>query len=83
MDKLENLKNLVGQIEGKVEFATEVANLYKIKPLSVMHVWLQNEWKVPKNKLDEIIKMAQNALFLQTERKRKILKDTGYKFKRG
>jgi hypothetical protein len=41
--------------------------------------WFIGSWNIPEAELETIVKMAQNYLFLQTQRKNKVLESTGFK----
>lgn len=79
MNKIDNLKSLCSEMDNKYEFAKIVAENFKKNIDYVNQNWLQKEWKIPNKHIDEIISIAQNYIFNQIERKRKILIDTGYK----
>lgn len=74
----DNLKRLVAEMERKAEFVEIIANNYGLSYIYVMQNWFQSRWNIPKDKIEEVLKIAQNYLFQQTERKREILNDTGF-----
>ncbi len=76
--KIENLKRLINLMESKMKFVEYIAQNYKLSYLYVLQNWFQSRWTIPDDKIDEIISMAQKWLFEQTERNRKVLKDTGF-----
>lgn len=78
MDKLENLKQLVAEMDNKSDFVKEVSDYFGKSYRYVLQDWFQKKWNIPEECLDKIIEMAQNVLFNQTEAKRKLLLDTGY-----
>lgn len=80
MEKLENLKQLVAEMDNKAEFVKEVSDYFGKSYRYVLQDWFQKKWNIPSEKLDKIIEMAQKLLFEQTEAKRKLLIDTGYKY---
>jgi hypothetical protein len=63
----------------KSHFVREVARTYKLNEVYVLQNWFQNKWNIPANELETIVKMAQNYLFLQTQRKQNLLIQTGFK----
>ncbi len=76
--KIENLKKLISEMDSKKTFVEQVEKNYDVSYIYIMQVWFQKEWKIPINKIDEIIAMAQKYLFNQTTRSRNLLKETGY-----
>ncbi len=79
--KIDNLKMLINQLESKKDFVEKVAAHYKMSYIYLLQNWFQSKWTVPTDKLDEIIEMAQTEIFEQTNRKQKLLLDTGFKNK--
>ena len=76
---LDNLKKLTSEMDVKSHFVKEVARTYKLNEVYVLHNWFQNKWKIPTNELETIVKMAQNYLYQQTQRKQTLLQKTGFK----
>ena len=76
---INNLKKLTSEMDVKSHFVTEVANNYKLNETYVLQNWFQNKWNIPSDKLETIVKMAQNYLYQQTKRKQTLLQNTGFK----
>lgn len=76
---LDNLKKLTSEMDVKSHFVREVANNYNLNETYILHNWFQNKWNIPADKLETIVTMAQNYLFLQTQRKQNLLIQTGFK----
>ena len=77
-EKLDNLKSLISKMDSKIDFVDNVSQHYNLSYLYVLQNWFQARWKVPQDKMDEIIRMAQNYLFEQTKRHRALLLETGF-----
>ena len=76
---LDNLKKLTSEMDVKSHFVKEVARTYKLNEVYVLQNWFQNKWNIPANELETIVKMAQNYLYQQTQRKQTLLQKTGFK----
>lgn len=79
---IENLKNLVELMDSKTEFVTKVCSYYGSSHRATMQNWFQGHWSIPEDKLPKVIEIAQNYLFAQSQRERKALKETGFKFEK-
>lgn len=77
---IENLKKLVSEMDSKTDFVNEVCNYFGTSPQATMRNWFQY-WNVPEDKLPKVLEMAQNQLFEQNQRKRKVLIESGFDFK--
>lgn len=78
---IENLKKLVSEMDSKTDFVTKVSEYYGTSIQATMRNWFQY-WNIPSDKLPKVIEMAQNYLFAQNQRQRKVLKETGFKFQK-
>lgn len=72
MEKIENLKKLHCQISDKDAFAQTIADYFGLKKVYVKQYYLQSKWKIPKERIDKCIEIAQNTIRSQIE----VLKDT-------
>ena len=76
---LENLKRLTSEMDLKSDFVQEVAKSYGMSYKYIKKEWFIGSWNIPEAELENIVKMAQNYLFLQTQRQNKVLESTGFK----
>ena len=76
---LDNLKKLTSEMDLKSDFVKEVAKSYGMSYKYIKREWFQSSWNIPENEIETIVKMAQNYLFLQTQRKQNLLIQTGFK----
>jgi hypothetical protein len=76
---LDNLKKLTSEMDLKSDFVKEVAKSYGMSYKYIKKEWFIGSWNIPEAELETIVKMAQNYLFLQTQRQNKILESTGFK----
>ena len=79
---LDNLKKLVSEMDSKTNFVNEVSNFYGTSHKATMQNWFQGYWSIPEDKLPKVIEIAQNYLFNQNKRQRKVLEETGFDFKK-
>lgn len=75
---IENLKNLVDEMDSKSDFVEKVAKHYNKSYIYILQNWFQSRWNIPEENLETIITMAQKEIFSQTNRKRKLLAETGF-----
>ncbi|MBE7691293.1 hypothetical protein [Tenacibaculum piscium] len=78
---IENLKRLTVEMDSKSDFVKEVAMYYNLSYIYLAQNWFQRNWAIPEDNLPKIIEMAQAYLYLQNQRQRELLKDTGFDFK--
>jgi len=76
---LDNLKKLTSEMDLKSDFVKEVARSYGMSYKYIKKEWFIGAWNIPENELPVIVGMAQKYLFMQTQRKNKILESTGFK----
>ncbi|WP_233881837.1 hypothetical protein [Tenacibaculum piscium] len=79
---MENLKRLTAEMDSKSAFVKEVARCYNLSYVHINTRWFQKDWTIPKENLPKIIEMAQTYLYLQNQRQREVLTDTGFDFKK-
>lgn len=77
---IENLKKLISEMDSKSEFIDFLSNHFSMSAIYLQRNWFQAEWRVPEEKMEEVITIAQNWLFQQNQRKNKVLKETGFDF---
>lgn len=80
-NKIETLKKLINELNKKSEFVQSVSQRYSKSYIYVLQHWFQKKWNIPVELIPEIILMAQEELFIQTEAKRELLVETGFVLK--
>lgn len=74
MDKIENLKQIHASITNKDAFAETVSNYYGLQKTYVKQHYLQSGWKIPEERIDMIIEIAQKTIRNQIEKLQNALK---------
>ena len=67
MDKIENLKHLHSKIDHKDAFAKTVSDYYGLNKTYVKQSYLQGAWKIPAERVDTIIDIAQRTILQQID----------------
>lgn len=74
MEKIENLKTLHSKISDKDAFAETIAQYFGLKKVYVLRYYLQGKWKIPEERIDKVIEIAQKTLWQQIETLQNTLK---------
>lgn len=67
MDKTENLKQIHASITNKDAFAQTIADYYGLQKTYVKQYYLQSKWRIPEERIDKIIEIAQKTIRSQIE----------------
>ncbi len=69
MDKIDNIKFLYTQIEGKTKFIKDLSEILTRSPNTIRNHWFSEHgfWAIPKVMQDKIIEIMQNKISNQNQ----------------